>query len=147
MTRVATMGTASCATIAINDFKNGSEISSFKNVDENEEYKKDPKAYRKNFKIEGYSVSAFTNHVLYPFEQELGQSGSMPFEMLMEDLKERGIDDKFTIATLNTYQHKTQKYWRNELERWGFEVIDATKNSAGQVCYIYVRNKARVDVT
>lgn len=135
MTRLATMGTSSCATIAIAGFKpNQKEL--------NEKYKesKNPEMEPKN------TIQNFYHKILWPQAQPLGHTGEYPFELLMEKIEESKMKDKFIIITLNKRQKEGDAgYWPKELKRWGFSLIDATKNNIGQPCYVYTRNLARID--
>lgn len=139
MSFIATMGTNSCATIAIGGFKSGQ-------MEANEKYKADPKSYEEP-KDEGLSVDQFYSQILYPITQPLGRTRDLPFEYLMKRLAKTSMADKFTIATLNIDQYDNKDgYWANELKRWGFKLIDKTKNNIGSMCYIFVRNEARRDM-
>lgn len=143
MTKLATMGTSSCATIAIQGFGE-------RDKEANEAYITGGPPV---FEDEGVSVEEFYDEILYPTEQDLGRTRDHPFEELMEliELVEgqdgNSMEDKYTVATLNSYQFNTDgRYWPNQLKRWGFELVDKTNNNIGSICYIYVRNKARVDI-
>jgi hypothetical protein len=132
MTRVATMGVSSCATIALAGWKEGQR-------ELNEAYKKDPKSFKAP--TTGMSVKAFCDDIIYPTSQPLGHTHELPFEKLMQDLEKSGLKNKFMIATLNLYQYQGNKnYWPNELNRWGFVLIDKVNNDIGTINYIYVRN-------
>ena len=136
MSRISTMGTFSCATIAIAGFKPEHRAADQKYLAD-----KDPLIAKAAEK----SIQHFYNTVLYPTSQPLGKSDEFPFEALMEALNGHAMGDKFIIATLN--QHQTQVddgYWAKRLAHWGFELIDKTNNSIGQVCMIYTRNRNRV---
>lgn len=135
MTRIATMGTSSCATIAIAGFKDEQK-------ELNESYRKDPKS----FKLEGKSVDQFYNDILYPISQPLGSTGEYPFDLLMEELNRSGMKDKFIIATLNSYQF-FGGYFTELLLNNGFSLVDKTKNNIGEMCYIFIRNEARKGFT
>lgn len=143
MTKLATMGTSSCATIAIQGFGNRDKGA-------NEAY---ITGGAHIFEDEGISVGEFYDEILYPTEQDLGRTRDYPFEELMELIESvegdcgGSMEDKYTVATLNAYQFNADdKYWPEQFKRWGFELVDKTKNSIGSICYIYVRNKARVDI-
>lgn len=131
MTHVATMGTGSCATIAISGFKEP-------NQQLNEDYKKDPKA----FKVpSGMTVKAFYNEVLYPVSQPLGKTHDLPFTRLMEEIEASSLKTKFIIATINEYQYNgKENYWPKELNKHGFKLMAKTKNSIGSMNYVYVRS-------
>lgn len=136
MTKVATMGTSSCATIAINGFKHGQK-------EINEKYKKDGTVPNS----EGLSVEAFYKDILYPVDQPLGCSRDLPFTKLMEDITaQKHLKTKFCIATLCPYQYMGEdKYWHRELKKWGFKLVRKTRNStmSGAVNYVYIRNPNR----
>lgn len=133
MTRLATMGTKSCATIAINGFS-GDDILLNEDFFEGKVTKHG----------DGLSVDKFYNKILYPTDQELGQTASYPFEMLMREIEESEMEDKFTIVTLNSYQQEAKdSYWPKQLKKWGFKLMDKTKNNIGTMCYVYIRNLAR----
>lgn len=137
MTRIATMGTSSCATIAIAGFKAGQ-------MEVNEEYRKDPDNFV--LKGDGLTVEEFYSKVLYPTTQPLGNTKEYPFDMLMKELDASSMNDKFIIVTLNAAQYNQNSgYWPERLKEHGFEVMDKTKNAIGSLCYIFVRNKARRD--
>lgn len=130
MTHVATMGTGSCATIAISGFKEP-------NRQMNEDYKKDPKAFKAPA---GMTVKEFYSSVLYPVSQPLGKTHDLPFERLMEDLEASSMKSKFIIATINDYQYQGHdNYWPKELNRHGFKLVAKTKNNIGSMNYIYTR--------
>lgn len=131
MSRVATMGASSCATIA---------VSGFKKTDEklNEDYKIGVYSKEKD----GHSVQDFYDKVLYPTAQNLGRSKEYPFNKLMELIDDGPLYSKFIIAVLNEQQQKGG-YWPNILEEHGFALIDKTKNDIGSVNHIYTRNHNR----
>lgn len=135
MTRIATMGTSSCATIAIAGFKDEQK-------ELNESYRKDPKS----FKLNGMSVDEFYDKVLYPVSQPLGATGDYPFDLLMKELNKSSMKDKFIIATLNSYQF-FGGYFTELLLNNGFSLVDKTKNDIGEMCYIFIRNEARKGFT
>lgn len=135
MTRLATMGTSSCATIAIAHFKG-------KNKDLNDQYLADPSSFVQP--EGGMTVQEFYDDILYPTDQELGCTGEYPFRRLMEEIDKSAMKDKFIIATLNASQYNfDDEYWPKQLAECGFEVIDKTNNKIGQLCYIFARNKGR----
>lgn len=134
MTKLATMGTSSCATIALQGFKD-EDLALNKNYEEG-----------KDFECPPNDVDWFYNKILYPTRQDLGRTDTMPFELLMKQLDASRMKDKFIIATLNAYQFNQHNgYWPQRLEKWGFKLIDKTKNNIGSVNYIFTRNIARVD--
>lgn len=141
MTRVATMGTSSCATIAIQDFKfKPKDVANPR--DWNEVYRES-----KSFTLEGKSVQNFYDNILYPTDQELGRSGQYPFDALMDAIDNSSMETKFIIATLNKAQYNlNDKYWDTRLKARGFVMFDATKNSIGQECYLYNRSNNRIDL-
>lgn len=132
MSRIATMGTSSCATIAINGFKP-------KDKQLNEAYLADPTKVTKGA---GLSVAEFYSRVLYPTSQPLDHTADYPFELLMKELEKSSMVTKFTIVTLNEYQIQ-DGYWQKQLEKWGFNLVDKTKNTIGSMNYIFTRNKNR----
>jgi hypothetical protein len=134
MTRLATMGTSSCATIAIQGFKKS---------DENLERKYQETG---SFERPGKDTSWFYNNVLYPTEQELGRTEDYPFSALMEALNCGNMHNKFIIATINSYQYHNG-FWKDLLEKHEFSLIDKTNNDIGEICYIFARNYNRVDIT
>lgn len=134
MTHIATMGTSSCATIAIGGFKDpvGKTL--------NEKYIKNPD----EFVLEldgGFSVEEFYKKILYPSSQPLGRTGDYPFELLMEELDKSKMSSKYVVITLNSYQNMS--YWPKQLSKWGFKLVDKTKNEIGTMNYIYIRNPNR----
>lgn len=143
MAKLSTMGTSSCATIAIQGFKEIYKVYSA--VDLNEAYlnNTDGKSPDKLNSAQK-AVQKFYNGILYPTEQKLGRTRDYPFDALMKAIDESSMNDKFTIITLNEYQKNYKdNYWENRLKFWGFELMDKTKNNIGDMCYIYVRNLAR----
>lgn len=136
MTRIATMGTSSCATIAIAGFK-GDQVTADK------QYLDDPSSFQEP--TEGLSVAGFYSNILYPVSQPLGHTHELPFEKLMKDLDASPMKTKFTIATLNSTQQNGE-YWPERLKSWGFNLIDATDNTIGQRCYVWARNANRPEI-
>jgi hypothetical protein len=135
MTRIATMGTSSCATIALAGFKQGQE-------DINENYL----ANKKPTNNKGMDVKAFYDKIIYPTSQPLGHTKEYAFDELMEAIENSSLASKFIIVTLNDYQENMKdKYWPGRLKHWGFTKIDKTKNSIGTVNHIYTVNPSRVD--
>ena len=135
MTRVATMGTSSCATIAIAHFKGD-------NYDDNEKYLAD----KSSFVEPKNSVEGFYQDVLYPTSQPLGHSDEYPFDALMDAIDESDMRDKFIIATLGKSQTILKDgYWPKRLEARGFSLLEKTKNDIGEVCFIYTRNRNKVE--
>lgn len=138
MAMLATMGAASCATMAIGQFKN--DATEF-----NEAYLADKKANRVEYK-DGHSPTWFYNSIIFPTRQDLGRTANAPFDQLMDDIESHcAMSKKFIIATLSPYQNNIQEYWKTRLLARGFELIDTTKNSTmgGDVNYVYVRNPVR----
>ena len=132
MSKLATMGTSSCATIAVQGFGTGDF--------------KEEKAYQNT---NGMSVQGFYNEVLYPTTQDLGRTCDYPFSALMEAIDRSSMESKFMIATLNSYQYQQDdKFWPKLLESFGFQLNDKTYNSIGSMCYIFIRNNNRpLDLT
>lgn len=136
MTKLSTMGTSSCATIALQGFKD-------EQYELNENYINEGKSIGGG----GHTVEQFYDKVLYPTKQELGRTKDYPFTQLMEEIGKTAMNDKFIIATLNAYQFNTKDhYWPKQLAKWGFQLIDKTENNIGSTCYIYTRNQAVVDI-
>jgi len=138
MSYAATMGTSSCATIAVGGFKAGQ-------MELNEAYK----ANKKSFVCpkDGYSVDEFSSNIIYPTSQPLGRTFDMPFEKLMEDLADSALSSKFVIATINKSQWLAKdNYWGKELRRWGFKLTFKCNNSIGMMNYIYTRNPNGVEI-
>lgn len=134
MTHVATMGTSSCATIAIAGFGQPEVIR-------NKKYMDDP---TKADITSGQTVEEFYDKILYPTSQPLGKTADYPFDLLMEEIDKSRMNDKFTILTLNRSQKEgNDGYWVERLKDWGFFLIDETYNNIGEMCYIYTRNRAR----
>lgn len=136
MTHLATMGTFSCATMAIAGFKGN-------NIQINEEYKasKKPDDY---LKAAGLTVANWRQSILLPPSQPLGKTHDLPLELLMEQIEACDLKDKFVIATLNHAQYLgDDQYWPKELTRWGFKLVDKTMNNWGSMCYVYIRNRSQ----
>lgn len=135
MTRAATMGTSSCATIAIAHFKGNN--------------KADNEAYKANGTVpetSGLSVGQFYNEIILPTSQPLGHTRELPFQKLMDDIDSSGLETKYISATLNASQrNEDDRYWEKELLGRGFRLSDITNNTLGQTCYIYTRNNNRVE--
>ena len=139
MTHIATLGTSSCATIAIGGFKDGQREA-------NEAYIADPKTFKgpKN----GMTVDEFSSKVLYPVSQPLGKTGDYPFEKLMQDLNKSGMSGKLVIATLNQHQFMgNDQYWHKQLKKHGFKLFTKTSNNWGSVNYMYIRNPSEQKIT
>ena len=132
MSRLATMGTFSCATLAISGFK-----SQDKNL--NEAYRADPK---KELKGDGMTVEEFYNKIIVPTSQPLGKTAEYPFEFLMDKLENHDLGTKYISTTLNNSQ-MNEGYWPEILKKHGFEVVDETNNTLGERCTIWVRNRNR----
>lgn len=148
MTMLQTMGTSSCATIALGFFKRNLFNKEWggSQKDLNELYKEDPVKFFKTYPIPSDGdVEDFYIDIIYPTIQELGKTADLPFEYIMEKIDEGEFKNKFIIATLNEYQQGAEGYWPRELERWGFECVDKTNNDIGGMNYIYTRNKGRPD--
>jgi len=119
MPHLATMGTSSCATMAIGWFKGARQ--------ENEAYKADKDTYEEE---EGLTVMEFRDEVLNPISQPLGRTANMPFEKLMEDIEDTDLSGKMCIITLNRDQF-LEGYWPEELNRWDFFLVTKCKNNWG----------------
>lgn len=132
MSRITTMGTKSCATIAICGFK-------IDDLTLNELYNENPRKVKKG---EGLSVNQFYNEVLYPTSQPFGETADYPFDWLMKELEKSSMRNKFIITTLNHSQTLYKNgYWVKKLNEYEFELIDMTNNTIGEMCYIYARNR------
>ncbi len=143
MTHLATMGTHSCATMAIGSFKGDNQAI-------NEAYKNatDKKAAKNEF-LKGIknTVQWFRDRILMPTTQDLGRTDNYPFELLMEEIRDSTLAPKFLIATVNSAQFiADNNYWPKELMRWGFKLVDKTQNNWGGLNYIYVRNPSHRDI-
>lgn len=135
MARLSTMGTASCATMAIGYFK-------YDKIEDNELYLHEGK--RKEY-INDHDVDWWLDEILTPLEQELGQTDSVPFDQLMDDIEEDDtLNRKFCICTLNAFQHDTNGYWKDRLIARGFRHFHTTKNNMGGINYLYLRDPAEV---
>ena len=139
MSYVATMGTSSCATIAIGGFKDGQHAL-------NEAYKANPTTFVPP--SVGYSVEQFYSKVLYPTAQELGRSHDLPLEKMMQGIDACDLKGKFIIATFNQTQWLAKDgYWAKELRRHGFKLVTKTNNDIGSMNYIYIRAPLEVPIT
>lgn len=139
MTHVATLGTSSCATIAIGGFKGN-------NMADNEVYLQNPSSFKEG--TSGLSVQDFSNNVLLPTSQNLGRSRDYPFEALMVAIDKSALKTKLVMATLNASQYMGNgQYWHKQLKKHGFKMIEKTQNSWGSVNYMYMRNPSRVAMT
>ena len=135
MSRLATMGTASCATIALSGF-------SMLDIKRDQEYLSDPSS----FKYPNKSVWWFYEKILYPTEQVLGRTDEYPFTRLMQEINQSKMKDKFIITTLSKSQTQFEDgYWLDKLEEFDFVLLEKTKNNIGEVCHIFTRNYARVE--
>lgn len=139
MTHIATLGTSSCATIAIGGFKDGQK-------DANEVYIADPKTFKGP--KDGMTVAEFSSKILYPVSQPLGKTGDYPFQRLMEELDKSNMSSKLVMATLNEHQFLgAGQYWHHQLKKHGFKLITKASNNWGSVNYIYMRNPSEVEIT
>ena len=145
MTQIVTMGTKSCAAIALAGF--GGEQQQI-----NEQHIKGE--YPHIVPNGESSAQDFWDNVLMPLSQPLGESAHYPFDMLM-DIIDEGSDygedgkfkGKFIIVTLNDNQYNYgHKYWPKRLAARGFTLIDKTDNTSGMICYFFTRNNRRVDI-
>ena len=137
MTHVATMGTSSCATIAIGGFK-GQEA-----MDINEAFKAGADS-KYDTSRSSLDVNEFYSKILHPLAQVLGRTKDMPFTELMQEVDKSYMKSKFIIATLNDFQRNhNNEYWPKELAKFGFEWVDETKNDIGMMCHVYVRSNNR----
>jgi hypothetical protein len=138
MPRISTLGTASCAAIAIGHFKSST-------IEENEKYKK-----TKEFTPPAGEMSAkdFYSKILFPTKQELGWTYNMPFERLMEELDDSSLKTKFILVTLNAAQFLgNDQYWPKELRRHGFKLVDKANNAIGGLNYFFSRNPSGQAIT
>lgn len=133
MTKLATMGTSSCATMALQGFR-----------EEDIQLNRKWMSGELDFAEPNFSVRRFYDDVLYPITQDLGRTDDYPFDLLMKRINNHiKMGKKFLIATLDPYQVFIAggSYWLPRLEHWGFEHIHTTKNSIGDKDnYIFVRD-------
>ena len=163
MTKVATMGTSSCAVLALQEFKTFTRDSSLDGmykhnplgmtcqIDANNSYlegKVSVEEWEKFVNSVGHlTANEFYNSVISPLKQDLGRSGQYPFDMLMDVIDNHSMGTKYIVATLNSSQRfASDGYWHNRLLARGFAQVDATDNNIGQVCFIYTRNENRVEM-
>lgn len=141
MTRLATMGTSSCATLALQGFKNEDILleKAFKEKGDKAVY---PKPHSKDGN--NLNVADFYSQILYPTTQNLGRTGDYPFSYLMDLIQgHRTMKGKFIVITINSVEYN-RGFWPEKFEGRGFKLLDVTKNSlGGQLNYIYVFNEAR----
>ena len=135
MTKIATMGTASCATIAIQWFKNGDAM--------NDAYLANPDPKIKELALQ--EAKNFYSNILYPVRQDQGRTETdLPFTAIMEAIEATGLRNKYIAAVINQSQQSGKDgYWPKQLEKWGFTLIDVTDNDIGGLNYIYTRNRLR----
>lgn len=139
MTHIATLGTSSCATIAIGGFKAG-------NKELNDNYLANKSSFKEP--AEGLTVEGFSSNILMPIAQDLGRTKDYPFERLMEDLEKSSLKNKLVIATLNQSQYLGNDcYWHQQLKKWRFTLFTKTRNEWGSVNYMYIRNPLEVEIT
>jgi hypothetical protein len=139
MTHIATLGTSSCATIAIGGFKEP-------NKEKNDAYIDNTKTFKDD--AVGMSVKEFSDKVLYPVSQPLGRTKDYPLEQLMQELERSALAGKLIIATLNQNQYMGNNlYWHKQLKKWGFKLFTKTNNNWGSVNYMYIRNPSEVALT
>lgn len=130
MSRIATSGMFSCATIAISGFK-------AKDRELNDAYEKDPSSFKG---VDGgKTAQEFYTSVLYPTSQPLGKTGEYPFTRMMEEIEDCSLSTKLCVAALPEFQ-LADGYWRERLEKWGFKEIMKTKNTIGSVNTLFIRN-------
>ncbi len=135
MSRLATMGTASCATIALSGF-------SMLDIKRDQEYLSDPSS----FKYPNKSVRWFYDEILYPTEQVLGRTDEYPFTRLMQEIGKSDMKDKFIITTLSNSQTQFEDgYWLDKLKEFDFVLLEKTDNNIGEVCHIFTRDLAKVE--
>ena len=139
MTRIATLGTSSCATIAIAHFKEPNKAL-------NDAYIADPKSFKEP--ASGMTVAEFSSSILYPVSQPLGHTKEYPFEKLMEDLAKSGMSSKLVMATLNQSQFMgNDHYWPKQLKKHGFKLIHKAGNNWGQPNYMFMRSPSESVLT
>lgn len=148
MTRIATSGTYSCATISISGFSDYDR-------DINNKFLKDGTAEPKKFPIlkkDGDTIysemtpAQFYSKVLYPISQPLGCTKDYPFDNLMDVLEDMEMKGKMIFAILNEHQYfVADHYWPKALERRGFSLVDTTRNSIGTNCFLFIRNFNRIE--
>lgn len=145
MTRLATMGTSSCATLSISGWH--TEDKKLQELYENGGYKYDPDAKTERGDC---SLTQFGDKLLYPLSQPMGETYDYPFSLIMDyldNVNELGVHKtslgaKYIAITVSDYQHNAD-FWPPRLAERGFEKIDQTHNNAGELCHIYVRNTNR----
>ena len=142
MTRLVTSGMCSCGTLAIAGF-------GMKHKKLEDEYLKSGKEANDTSRSK-MDVVQFYQQVVYPTEQELGETKEYAFSHLMEIIddeetsyktEDETIGNKYLSLCLANFQ---LDYWRPQVESFGFELVDVTNNSIGGYNYIFTRNKNRV---
>lgn len=142
MTRLVTSGMCSCGTLAIAGF--GMKHRAFE-----DEYLKSGKEANDTSRSER-DVVEFYNQVIYPTEQELGETKEYAFSHLMKiiddeetayETEDEIIGNKYLSLCLAGYQ---LNYWRPKVEYFGFKLVDVTCNPIGGYNYIFTRNRNRI---
>lgn len=138
MTKIATMGTSSCATIAIQGFTNKDGYDHYL---EELKYQGAPVKDRKKF-VPNKDAKWFYDTVLFPVIQELGRTEDMPFSLCMEQIDKGPLKTKYIVVTLNDFNFNFQNYfWPKLLRKHKFSLVSTTKNSiGGAINYVFVRN-------
>lgn len=143
MTRLATMGTSSCATMAISGWKSEDKVLEEAYLAGN--FKYDPEADTARGDVPLHLVPG---KLIYPLSQPMGESYDYPFSFIMDWLdgvievngtKNPSIGAKFIILTLNDSQYQIG-YWKDKIEARGFKKIDQSWNNAGEMNHIFTRN-------
>ena len=135
MSRLATSGMFSCATIAVSGFKP-------EDRDLNDRYEANPDAWEGL--TDGMDVAQFYDDILYPVSQPLGKTGEYPFTRLMEEMRDHydGEDEciahKFVVCALPDFQ-LMDGYWLDRLHKWGFEEWTTVDNFIGATNHIFYR--------
>lgn len=138
MTKIATMGTSSCATIAIQGFENKDGYSHYK---EEIAYQEAVNSGKKWTKIPKKDADWFYNQILFPTMQELGRTDDMPFSLCMKQIDKGPLSSKYIVCTLNAANFNFENYfWPKLLKQHGFSLVSTTKNHIGSMNYIFVRN-------
>lgn len=144
MTKIATMGTSSCATFAINGFKP-------EDIDMEKVFRvSTPKDRKVLVSKAAKAIQDWYKEVLYPIDQKLGHSKDHSFSAIMQAISAHPqLNKKYLIATLPSYclNLTCEGYWGKVLKWWGFELVTSTVNSTvqGSVNHILVRDLAKFE--
>lgn len=151
MTRIATMGTSSCATISIQGFKSQDMVINKKYMD-NPGAWKGPTPFDSGgeYSTESVgSVGSFYERILYPTDQDLGYTHDYPFDALMKELSGHKMNDKLICAVVphsnNGWGSEVADYFFERLHAWGFHLRERTMNSIGGTNYLWIRSEQETD--